>query len=221
MHENLAIVVPVHRTSGWEPADRLIHILLESAFAAEAELEYRLHGGSKVDADRVAFNRCESAKVKRRNRLYRENKAIRFAAHRDGFFTEQIDAALIEADRLQVKAETWRPNLKSARSRRECIAQHEGNCAAIDRIIHRISELAIAPLALSARLDSRKNGKQKANGSRGRGRPVERDTKRDAKIYSAWKTGNYRTFAELARTLGGLTKREAKLACDNARKKPR
>lgn len=51
-----------------------------------------------------------------------------------------------------------------------------------------------------------------------RGRPADTDAKEDERIYTAWKTGHYRTYAELAAELR-LNKRDVGLAIDRHEKR--
>jgi len=51
-----------------------------------------------------------------------------------------------------------------------------------------------------------------------RGRPADTDQKQDRRIVDAWKSGEYKSYEDLARALG-LARRDVELACERERKR--
>jgi hypothetical protein len=49
------------------------------------------------------------------------------------------------------------------------------------------------------------------------GRKPDTDPKADKRIVDAWKTGRYKTYEQLAKALGGMTKKQVKRAIDRHR----
>jgi hypothetical protein len=75
----------------------------------------------------------------------------------------------------------------------------------------------VAPVEAGRNRLTTAGGKQQ-KAKRRRGRPIDTDLKEEKRIVSAWESGKYNTYAELARELG-TTKRVVKLALDRHRQR--
>jgi hypothetical protein len=164
----------------WPPLDQLGSVLWNAAGDGIAQTQERI--ASPDNQKRQRYERFKSA-IARREQFEKQNREIRRIAHRNGLDSVALDAQLARARKVLEQLEASLKLSADSAELSQRLSDFLGLMLTVFDVVQRIGDLT-APLHTKS--------------NRTRGAPPKYDPAETKRIYEAWQTGTYRTYADLA-----------------------